>query len=72
MTDHTILECVRGEFLEMPGLRLTLKQAQRLWSMDAARSRILLDALVAERFLRVTKDGSYLRASEGAVVLAPP
>jgi hypothetical protein len=71
MTDHTILDCLRGEFLEMPGLRLTLRQAQRLWGLDANRSRTLLDSLVAERFLRVTNDGSYLRASEG-VVVAPP
>ena len=25
---------VRGEFLEMPGLRLTRAQAQRLWGLD--------------------------------------
>lgn len=72
MTDRTMLECLRGEFLEMPGLRLTLKQAQRLWGIDAARSRMLLEALVAERFLSITQDGCYQRASDGAVVFAPP
>ena len=72
MTDHTMLDCLRGEFLEMPGLRLTLRQAQRLWGIDAAKSRTLLDALVAERFLSVAKDGSYQRAGDGAAVFAPP
>jgi hypothetical protein len=26
----------QGEFIEMPGLRLTPAQAQRLWGLDAA------------------------------------
>ena len=33
---HTILERVRGEFNEMPGLRLTPEQAARLWDLDRA------------------------------------
>ena len=30
---------IRGEFLEMPGLRLTSAQAARLWHVDAATVR---------------------------------
>ena len=30
-----ILRRIRGEYLEMPGLRLTSVQAQRLWGLDA-------------------------------------
>jgi hypothetical protein len=54
---------VRGEFQEMPGLRLTKPQVQRLWGLDARTCEALLDALVGSRFLRVTHDGTYARAS---------
>jgi hypothetical protein len=30
---------VRGEFFEMPGLRLTFEQACPLWQMDASRAK---------------------------------
>jgi len=30
-----VLRRVQGEFLEMPGLRLTGAQARRLWGLDA-------------------------------------
>ena len=29
-----VLRRVQGEFLEMPGLRLTEAQARRLWNLD--------------------------------------
>ena len=57
-----LLELVRGEFLEMPGLRLTKKQAQRLWAIDADTCEALLGALEASHFLRHTRDGEYLLA----------
>ena len=31
---HALVERARGEFLEMPGLRLTIPQAARLWGLD--------------------------------------
>ena len=57
-----LLEIVRGEFLEMPGLRLTKKQAQRLWAIDADTCEALLSALETSQFLRHTRDGEYLLA----------
>ena len=30
-----MLQRIQGEFVEMPGLRLTAAQAQRLWGLDA-------------------------------------
>jgi hypothetical protein len=57
-----LLEIVRGEFLEMPGLRLTKKQAQRLWAIDADTCEALLGALEASQFLKHTRDGEYLLA----------
>src|SRR4029079_7758828 len=34
-----LLNRIRGEFLEMPGLRLTCEQAQRLYGLDPALCR---------------------------------
>jgi DNA-binding IclR family transcriptional regulator len=52
---------IRGEFLEMPGLKLTVAQAQRLWGLDHATCQALLDVLVQHRFLARTRDGSFVR-----------
>jgi hypothetical protein len=58
-THDRLLARIRGEYREMPGLRLTFEQACRLWHLDAARCRSVLDALVAEKFIHRTLDGSY-------------
>ena len=55
-----LLQIVRGEFLEMPGLRLTRRQAQRLWSIDALTCDAILDTLEESRFLRRTRDNDYM------------
>ena len=46
-----MLNRVRGEFLEMPGLRLRLDQAQRLWGLDGPTCEELLSSLVDTKFL---------------------
>lgn len=53
---------VRGEYIEMPGLRLTLAQAQRLWGLDRAACDALLGALVEAKFLFKTRDGAFVRS----------
>ncbi len=58
-----MLQRIRGEYLEMPGLRLTAEQARRLWSLDLMTCRSLLDALVEAKFLRRSGDGNYSRRS---------
>lgn len=63
-TDHDLSRRVRGEYLEMPGLQLTLPQACRLWSVDPAAGRQLLDTLVAASFLRLN-GAHYVRADTG-------
>jgi len=64
---HTrIIERIRGEYLEMPGLRLTPAQAQRLCGVDQTVCKAVLDALVDAEFLAVNAQGVYARASEGA------
>jgi hypothetical protein len=55
---------IRAEFEEMPGLRLTLKQAARLWGMDHASCRAVVDALVGTSFLRWTSMGMFARADD--------
>ena len=52
---------VRGEFLEMPGLRLTFEQARRLWRLDEDACEAVLDALVDAGFLARTRDGAFVR-----------
>lgn len=50
---------IRGEFLEMPGLRLTLAQARRLLGLDQEVCRCLLEMLVDLKFLQRTPGGTY-------------
>jgi hypothetical protein len=59
-----LLQRIRGEYLEMPGLRLTPEQARRLWSLDLGTCISLLEALVDLKFLGRTSDGKYFRLSE--------
>ena len=61
-----ILPRIRGEFLEMPGLCLTPGQARRLWNLDAASCDALLQALVADDFLRCTSSGTFVLATHRA------
>ena len=51
----------RGEFTEMPGMRLTSRQAARLWGLDAVTSERLLGALVGAGFL-MKRGENYSRA----------
>jgi hypothetical protein len=57
-----LLAIVRGEYLEMPGLRLTRHQAERLWSLDAGTCERLLTTLEEAKFLRRTSGGDYMLA----------
>ncbi len=58
--EHVLLR-VRGEYVEMPGLRLTLAQAQRLWGLDAVACASVLRELVDAKFLRRTVDDMFVR-----------
>jgi hypothetical protein len=57
-----LVDRVRTEFIELPGLRLTFAQATRLWSLEPAVCREVLDVLVGSRFLRWTPTGTIARA----------
>jgi hypothetical protein len=58
-----LLTRIQGEYLEMPGLKLTPAQARRLWGLELAECEQLLDHLVGSRFLKRTADGAYQRES---------
>jgi hypothetical protein len=63
-----MLHRICSEYLEMPGLRLTHAQAQRLWGLDADTCAQSLDYLVEAKFLVRIGQG-YARLTEGAVTL---
>jgi len=62
--DEQLLARIRAEFLEMPGLHLTLAQARRLWHLDDAICRAALDELVRAKFLTRNANGAFTRRSE--------
>jgi hypothetical protein len=66
-----ILERLRAEFLEMPGLRLTAQQVHRLCGVEQAMCRAVLEALVEEKFLCAKNDGTYARLSDGGDAWRP-
>jgi hypothetical protein len=53
---------VKREYVDLPGLRLTQPQAQRLWGLDREACAALLGALVDARFLHRTPEGVFVRA----------
>jgi hypothetical protein len=67
LTMHRTIEKLRAEFLEMPGLRLTAAQVQRLCGVDQTACRAALNALVDAQFLHQSADGTYARRTEGEI-----
>ena len=60
-----ILVRIFAEFNEMPGLRVTQQQAQRLWGLDAQTCLHALNRMVEIGFLARTSTGEYARLTEG-------
>ena len=60
--ENDLLRVIQAEYLEMPGLQLTSRQAQRLWGLDAPTCAAIFDALVTARFLRRTRQDAYVLA----------
>ena len=57
-----VAELIRMEYLELPGLKLTLWQTQRLWNLPEDVCRQALTVLTQSRFLTRAADGAYVRA----------
>jgi hypothetical protein len=69
--DDALLNRIRGEFLEMPGLCLTRDQAQRLCGVERTLCQQVLDGLVAMGFLYVKPNGMYARLTDGGEAPRP-
>ncbi len=57
-----LVQLIRAEYHEMPGLHLTRPQVQRLWNLEATMCDAVLEALAEARFLRRTHTGAYVKA----------
>ena len=58
-----LLQRVREEYREMPGLRLTKAQATRLFGVAPSVCGAVLRALVMEDFLSRTGDGLFVQST---------
>lgn len=56
-----VVELIRMEYAELPGLKLTVCQARRLWSVSTDLCTTALETLIRCQFLERTTDGSYVR-----------
>jgi 2-iminoacetate synthase ThiH len=59
-----MLNRIRSEYLEMPGLALKSEQLQRLCGIDHDACEEVLSKLVEAGFLSVRGDGSYARSRD--------
>ena len=62
--DQRVLERIRAEYLEMPGMKLRIEQVQRLCGIEQTMCKLVLDALVKANFLCLKSDGTYVRLTE--------
>ena len=68
MTILTLIDRARAEFMEMPGLALTLPQAARLWNLGLDDCRSVINALIDAGFLRWTEGNTLVRTGRDLVV----
>jgi hypothetical protein len=61
MNVDAVADRVRAEFVEMPGLSLTVRQASRLFGLDQDVCRVVVDRLVRTDFLRWSPTGAVAR-----------
>jgi hypothetical protein len=52
---------VQDAFLDIPGLSMTLEQAQRLFHIDRATCQALFDILTESAVVTRTQDGAFVR-----------
>ena len=65
-----VIARVRAEFIEMPGLQLTLEQIQRLCGIEARVCSVVLDSLVRTKFLCANANGTYARLHDESIAHA--
>jgi hypothetical protein len=64
-TIEDVLNQLRAEFIEMPGMRLQVKQVQRLCGIEQMMCQQVLDSLLESNFLCLKPDGHYARLTDG-------
>ncbi len=52
---------IQIEYVEMPQLKLTARQVQRLWSLSTEVCEAALSGLLRTGFLTQVSDGAYVR-----------
>jgi len=57
-----LLDRIRSEYLEMPGMTLTLAEARRFWNLDERFCQQLLTTLIESGFLRKTWRETFVKA----------
>ena len=79
METPAILETLvrmQTEWIEMPQLKITRRQAQRLWSLSNEVSETAFATLIRKGFLVQAPDGAYVRHAfvrmSGAAAAGPP
>ena len=66
MNVEIVARRVLAEFDEMPGMRLTRRQAARLFGLPEDFCQVVLDALVDSAYLRQTTQGTVVRGDRVA------
>lgn len=61
-----LLQRIKHDYEEQPGLRLTPQEAQQLWGLDGPTCAAVLTALVDTGVLQRTSDGRFVRRSSAA------
>jgi hypothetical protein len=66
MDTDALVTRIKSEFIESPGMCLTLRQGARLWGIAPEECARIVDRLVTERFLRWTQNGEVVRSESGS------
>ena len=61
--DTPLVRRIQSEFREMPGLCLTVGQAQRLWGLTGAECERVFESLVHANFLMRNRNGAFMRSN---------
>jgi hypothetical protein len=67
MQVQNAIELIRMEYAELPELRLTFWQAQRLWNLSTDLCERALMSLTGSGFLVRTGEGAYVRRGDRLV-----
>jgi hypothetical protein len=58
----TLIKRVQDAFLDIPGLSMTVEQAQRWFHLDRATCQALLDVLMDSAVITRRPDGAFVRS----------